>query len=59
MPGPHDDEVPEADRLEQAEPVDPDEPAETPPVGGEPPEVDPADWADQQRLEPGDDDRDS
>jgi len=51
--------VPEADRLEQAEPVDPDEPAEAPPVGGEPPEVDPADWADQQRLEPGDDDRDS
>jgi hypothetical protein len=49
-----DDEVPEADRIEQAQPVEADRFRD---ARGERPEVDEADWIDQGIVEGGDDDR--
>lgn len=47
-------EVPEADRIEQAQPVEPDRYRE---ARGERPEVDEADWIDQGIVEGNDDHR--
>jgi hypothetical protein len=52
-----DDEVPEADRIEQAIPVEVEEVRLREPAGDHP-EVDEADWLDQRTLEVGDDDDD-